>query len=52
MMIRKRLIARRREKERESLRYNRGDEDDWMKVEDEEEAIEDKEENKYSKHCH
>ena len=53
-MIRKRLIARRREKDKESLRYNRGDEeeDDWMKVEDEEEAIEDKEENKYSKHCH
>ena len=54
VMIRKRLIARRREKDKESLRYNRGDEeeDDWTKVEDEEEAIEDKEENKYSKHCH
>ena len=51
-MIRKRLIARRREKDKESLRYNRGDEDDWMKVEDEEEAIEDKEEDKYIKHCH
>ena len=51
-MIRKRLIARRREKDKESLRYNRGDEeeDDWTKVE--EEATEDKEEDKYSKHCH
>ena len=47
-MIRKRLIACRREKVRESLRYNREDEDDWMDVKDEEEAIEDK----YSKHCH
>ena len=44
-MIRKRLIARRREKDRESLRYNRGDEGDSMKVEDEEE-------DKYIKHCH
>ena len=53
-MIRRRLIARRRERDRESLRYNRGDEeeDDWMKVEDKEEAIEDKEEDKYIKHCH
>ena len=54
-MIRKRLIARRKEKERESLRYNRGDEDDedeWMKVEDKEEVTEDKEEDKYIKHCH
>ena len=50
-MIRKRLIARRREKVRESLRYNREDEDDWTDVKDEE-AIEDKEEDKYIKHCH
>ena len=48
VMIRRKLISRRREKDRESLRYNRGDEDDWMKVEDEEEVIEDK----YIKHCH
>lgn len=40
------MIARGKEKERKSLSYNKGDEDDWMEVEDKDDAIEDKEDHK------